>query len=49
MKFLKNIILISYMFKQIKDLDNPFDYLNNGERGTEISLKPILDLISENK
>jgi len=36
--------LISYMFMLIKDLDNPFDYLNNGESGTEISLKPIRDL-----
>ena len=36
--------LISYMFMLIKDLDNPFDYLNSGERGTEISLKPIHDL-----
>jgi hypothetical protein len=29
----------------IKDLDNPFDYVENGESGTEISLKPIHDLI----
>jgi hypothetical protein len=35
--------LISYMFLLIKDLDNPFDYINNGEGGTEISLKPIYD------
>jgi hypothetical protein len=39
--------LISYMFLLIKDLDNPFDYNVNGERGTEISLKPIRDLIAE--
>lgn len=39
--------LISYMFLLIKDLDNPFDYTANGERGTEISLKPIRDLIAE--
>ena len=39
--------LISYMFLLIKDLDNPFDYTTNGERGTEISLKPIRDLIAE--
>ena len=39
--------LISYMFLLIKDLDNPFDYTANGERGTEISLKPIRDLIPE--
>lgn len=36
--------LISYMFMLIKDLDNPFDYLSNGESGTEVSLKPIHDL-----
>lgn len=35
--------LISYMFLLIKDLDNPFDYVANGETGTEISLKPIYD------
>ena len=40
--------LISYMFMLIKDLDNPFDYLNNGEGGTEVSLKPIHDLELEN-
>jgi uncharacterized protein YutD len=39
--------LISYMFLLIKDLDNPFDYTVNGERGTEISLKPIHDLAAE--
>jgi len=33
--------LISYMIFLIKDLDNPFDYSENGENGTEISLKPI--------
>jgi len=36
--------LISYMFLLIKDLDDPFDYSNNGESGSEISLKPIHDL-----
>jgi hypothetical protein len=35
--------LISYMFLLIKDLDNPFDYVANGETGTEVSLKPIYD------
>jgi hypothetical protein len=35
--------LIFYMFMLIKDLDNPFDYAENGENGTEIPLKPILD------
>ena len=37
--------LISYMFLLIKDLDNPFDYSVNGEKGTEVSLKPIHDLV----
>lgn len=37
--------LISYMFLLIKDLDNPFDYAENGESGTEVSLKPIHNLI----
>lgn len=37
--------LISYMFLLIKDLDNPFDYAENGESGTEISLKPLHDHI----
>jgi len=36
--------LISYMFMLIKDLDDPFDYISNGESGTEVSLKPIHDL-----
>jgi len=35
--------LISYMFLLIKDLDNPFDYVTQGETGTEVSLKPIND------
>jgi hypothetical protein len=39
--------LISYMFLLIKDLDDPFDYANSGERGTEVSLKPIHDLEAE--
>ena len=34
------------MFLLIKDLDNPFDYSNKGETGTEISLKPIHDIES---
>ena len=38
--------LFSYMFLLIKDLDNPFDYSNKGETGTEISLKPIHDIES---
>ena len=36
--------LISYMVFLIVDLDNPFDYSEKGERGTEISLKPLQDL-----
>jgi len=35
--------LISYMFLLIKDLDNPFDYVTQGETVTEVSLKPIND------
>jgi hypothetical protein len=44
--FLTSLVtfLIFYMFLLIKDLDNPFDYSVHGERGTEISLKPIHDL-----
>jgi hypothetical protein len=39
--------LITYMFYLIKDLDNPFDYSEKGETGTEIPLKPIHDLETE--
>lgn len=39
--------LFSYMFMLIKDLDNPFDYADSGESGTEISLKPIHDFEEE--
>lgn len=35
--------LISYMIFLIIDLDNPFDYVENGEGGTEIPLKPLHD------
>ena len=35
--------LIAYMVFLIKDLDNPFDYSQRGESGTEISLKPLRD------
>jgi len=35
--------LIAYMVFLIKDLDNPFDYSDKGESGTEISLKPLRD------
>jgi hypothetical protein len=31
----------------INDLDNPFDYRGHGETGTEISLKPLHDLLNE--
>jgi hypothetical protein len=37
--------LLIYMINLIKDLDNPFDYSEHGEKGTEISLKPLHDLI----
>jgi hypothetical protein len=37
--------LLIYMIDLIKDLDNPFDYSEHGENGTEVSLKPIHDLI----
>jgi hypothetical protein len=44
--FLTSLVtfLISYMVFLIIDLDNPFDYSNKGETGTEISLKPLHDL-----
>jgi hypothetical protein len=35
--------LISYMVFLIVDLDNPFDYSEKGESGTEIPLKPLRD------
>jgi uncharacterized protein YutD len=41
--------IILYMLFLIKDLDNPFDYTGDGERGTEVSLKPIQDLIERLK
>jgi hypothetical protein len=41
--------LIFYMFLLIKDLDNPFDYSEKGESGTEISLKPVHDFETELK
>lgn len=37
--------LLVYMIFLIKDLDNPFDYSGHGENGTEVSIKPIHDLI----
>jgi hypothetical protein len=37
--------LLVYMIFLIKDLDNPFDYSEHGENGTEVSIKPIKDLI----
>jgi hypothetical protein len=36
--------IILYMLFLIRDLDNPFDYSEHGENGTEVSLKPIHDL-----
>jgi hypothetical protein len=38
--------LLIYMIDLIKDLDNPFDYSAVGESGTEVSLKPLHDLIT---
>jgi len=35
--------LLLYMLILIKDLDNPFDYVGQGEGGSEVSLKPIYD------
>lgn len=37
--------LLVYMIFLIKDLDNPFNYSEHGENGTEVSLKPLHDLI----
>lgn len=36
--------LVLYMIFLIKDLDNPFDYAEFGENGSEVSLKPLHDL-----
>lgn len=36
---------ILYMIFLIKDLDNPFDYVESAEGGNEVSLKPLDDLI----
>jgi hypothetical protein len=36
---------ILYMIFLIKDLDNPFDYDENGKVGNEVSLKPLNDLV----
>jgi hypothetical protein len=41
--------IVLYMLLLIRDLDNPFDYSEHGENGTEVSLKPIHDLISRLK
>ncbi len=41
--------VVLYMTFLIKDLDNPFDYSENGENGTEVSLKPIHDLTNRIK
>jgi hypothetical protein len=38
--------LLIYMISLIKDLDNPFDYSAGSEGGTEVSLKPLHDLIT---
>lgn len=36
--------LVIYMILLIRDLDNPFEYSNNGEFGSEISLEPMKNL-----
>lgn len=36
--------VVLYMIFLIRDLDNPFDYSEHGENGTEVSIKPIHDL-----
>jgi hypothetical protein len=41
--------LMVYMIFLIKDLDDPFDYSDHGESGTEVSIKPIRDLIERLK
>jgi hypothetical protein len=41
--------LMVYMIFLIKDLDNPFDYSQHGESATEVSLKPIHDLVARIK
>lgn len=38
-------LMVVYMIFLIKDLDNPFDYSSHGESGTEVSIKPLNDLI----
>ena len=35
--------LIFYMIALIKDIDDPFDYQNNGESGSEINLDVFND------
>ncbi len=41
--------LVVYMVLLIKDIDDPFDYATNGEGGTEISLKPLNDMLKGGK
>jgi len=36
---------IIYMLFLIRDLDNPFNYVNDGKEGNEVSLKPLNDLV----
>jgi hypothetical protein len=38
--------MLVYMIFLIKDLDNPFDYVGHGENGTEVSIKPLHDLVA---
>lgn len=37
--------IVWYMILLIRDLDNPFDYSERGGNGTEVSIKPVSDLI----
>lgn len=37
--------LVIYMIFLLKDLDNPFDYSKYGETGTNVSIKPIHDIV----
>ncbi|QQS60865.1 MAG: hypothetical protein IPN70_03155 [Candidatus Moraniibacteriota bacterium] len=41
--------LMIYMIFLIKDLDDPFDYSKGKNNGTEVSIKPIYDLIERMK
>lgn len=42
-------LMLIYMVMLIKDLDNPFDYSGHSNNKTEVSIKPIHDLLSRVK